>query len=105
MHNDESHSVNECYASTTITIILLTLDNHYFKLQPSVLKGSDYDTSWNDPCHSFTLVEGVKFLREHLNSIGGELIARVGDPTIVTPKIVREIGVSETCCNDLGFEC
>ena len=103
LHDNELYSVNEDDVNTTSIISLFIFDDHYFRPQPSIVKGSDYDTIWHGPYYLLALVEAVKSLREHLNSIGGELIVRIGDPTIIIPEIVREIGVTEIYYNELGF--
>ena len=59
-------------------ISLFVFDRQYFEPQPSVIKGSGYDTVWCGPHASQALIEAVTVLRTNLQSIGGELIVRQG---------------------------
>ena len=68
---EENHKVIKC-------ISLFIFDKQYFEPQPSIIKGSGYDTVWCGPHASQALIEAVTVLRTNLQNIGGELIVRQG---------------------------
>jgi deoxyribodipyrimidine photo-lyase len=89
--NHESH-ISSVTSSPSVS--LFVFDNGYFQPKQSS-SSSNYDTVWCGPHAARVLIEAVTTLRHQIRSIGGELIIRVGDPTIIVPQIAKEIGATE----------
>jgi len=85
--------------SSTRCVSLFVFDTTYFKPRPSIASAF-YDTVWTGPHAARVLIDAVSDLRNNLASIGGKLLVRVGDPTIIVPQIAQEIGATEIFYNE-----
>ncbi len=87
------------------TTSLFIFDKKYFHPQPSAVH--PYQTVWYGPHAARAMIEAVTNLRQELQSIGGELLVRYGDPTVIVPQLVQELNVTELIfCEEPGtYEC
>jgi len=104
LHDNELYSnINDYYDGSTVVISLYVFDEHYFQPRPSCVNSSSSSSNnnnnnkivWCGPHAAQATIEAVTCLRESLRSIGGELLVRIGDPTIIVPKIATEFKVNE----------
>ena len=120
-----SSSSTSASTSGTTSISLFIFDPHYFNPQPSCTEhrgkqkeknnrttgintrtrtkpdttntstSTSTSTIWCGPHAAQSLVEAVANLRISIRAIGGELLIRSGDPTIIVPQIAQELGATE----------
>lgn len=65
--------------------------------QPSTCAPLRWDAIRTGPHAARCLIEAVSDLRTNLLRIGGELVIRTGDPSVLVPQIARAIGATEVC--------
>lgn len=87
---------------TVTSVSLFVFDSKFFQPQPSLVGTSEdaYQTIWCGPHAAQALIEAVNSLREDIKSIGGELLVRTGDPSIIVPQIAEEVGATEIIYNE-----
>ena len=85
---------NELYSNLDRCVSLFVFDPQYFKPTKSCIDG-DFETVWCGPHAAQALIEAVTSLRESIRSIGGELLVRSGDPSVLIPKIAQEMDATE----------
>jgi len=98
LHDNELYS-DEIDAATSDQalecISLFIFDTMYFHPQPSTSCPKEYDTVWCGPHAAQATIDAVEALRQKLRSIGGELLVRVGDPTLLIPQLLEVLKVDE----------
>jgi hypothetical protein len=64
-------------------------------------------TIWCGPHAAQPLIEAVTNLRISIRALGGELLIRSGDPTIIVPQIAQELGATEIAYSEEPgtYEC
>ncbi len=102
---NENNNENTQVTANPTTTSLFIFDKKYFHPQKSSVH--PYQTVWCGPHAARTMIEAVTNLRHELHSIGGEMLVRYGDPTVVVPQIVQELNVTELVfCEEPGtYEC
>ena len=84
---------------TNITSVsLYVFDKQHFEPRSSSVKSDtkeSYDTILCGPHAAQALIEAVTSLRYRIRSIGGELLVRTGDPSVIVPQIAEEIEATE----------
>lgn len=89
------HSSSSSSSSSFECISLYIFDTTYFHPKPSLACPQEYDTIWCGPHTAQGTIEAVHALREKLRSIGGELLVRIGDPTVLIPQLAEELKANE----------
>ena len=90
-------------------ISLYVFDPCYFQPQTSSVLGGKHNlkTIWCGPHFAQALIDAVTCLRERIRVLGGELLVRIGDPTVIVPEVAHEIGATELCYSEEPgtYEC
>lgn len=96
LHDNELYS--NIVENNDGVISLYVFDETFFLPRPSCTntrENNNYEVVWCGPYAAQATIEAVTSLRESIRSIGGELLVRCGDPSIIVPQIAKEIGATE----------